>query len=144
MKKILLGVLMLFAIQFNVNAEEGDILITNEWARPILISGRPGGAYLHIENKGNVADKLVSVTSTISPKLEIHEHTMKDGVMKMSQVDHIEIKAGSSVELKPGGYHIMIFETSSQYKVGDKIDLTLNFEKSGSITKTVNVMMKHP
>jgi hypothetical protein len=58
MKKILLGVLMLFAIQFNVNAEEGDILITNEWARPILISGRPGGAYLHIENitlyKGDV------------------------------------------------------------------------------------------
>ena len=144
MKKILLGVIALFAVQFNVNADEGDIVITNEWARPILVAGRPGSAYLHIENKGDVADKLLAVTSTISSRLEIHEHIMKDGVMKMSQVDHILIEAGNNVELKPGGYHIMIFETSSQYEVGDQIDLTFGFEKSGSITKIVNVMTKQP
>lgn len=140
MKKLLLCALALFTIQINANAEEGDITITNEWARPILIAGRPGSAYFNIENKGDEADKLISVTSSVSPRLEIHEHTMKDGVMKMSQVEYIEIEAGGHVELKPGGYHIMIFDTSSQYEIGDQIDLTLHFEKSGSISKTFNVM----
>lgn len=144
MKKILLGVFTLLAVHFNAYADEGDIVITNEWARPILVAGRPGAAYLHIENKGDVADKLVEVTSDVSSRIEIHEHTMKDGVMKMSQVDYIEIEAGGNVELKPGGYHIMIFETSSKYEVGDQIDLTFKFDKSAAITKTVNVMTKQP
>ena len=144
MKKILLCVLTLCSIHLNANAQEGDIVITNEWARPILVAGRPGGAYFHIENKGSVADKLINVTSTVSPRLEIHEHTMKDGIMKMSQVDYIEIKAGNNVELKPGGYHIMIFDTSSKYQEGDQIDLTLHFENSDPITKTFNVMKQQP
>lgn len=144
MKKILICVLVLCSIHLHANAQESDIVITNEWARPILIAGRPGGAYLNIENKGAVADKLIDVSSSVSPRLEIHEHTMTDGVMKMSQVDHIEIEAGGNVELKPGGYHIMIFETSSQYGEGDQIDLTLYFEKAGSITKTFNVTRQQP
>ncbi len=140
MKKLLLCALALFSLQLNANAQESDIVITNEWARPILIAGRPGSAYFNIENKGNEADKLVSVTSVVSPRLEIHEHTMKDGVMKMGQVEYIEISAGGRVELKPGGYHIMIFDASSKYEVGDQIDLTLHFEKAGSISKTFNVL----
>lgn len=144
MKKILLCVLALYSIHLNSYAQESNITITNEWARPILVAGRPGGAYFHIENTGSVADKLVSVTSPISPRLEIHEHTMKDGVMRMSEVDFLEIEAGGNVELKPGGYHIMIFETATKYAEGDQIELTLNFENAGSITKTFNVMKQRP
>lgn len=140
MKKLLIFVTTLLSLHLNANAQEGDIVITNEWARPILIAGRPGSAYFNIENTGDEADKLVSVTSTISPRLEIHEHTMTDGVMKMSQVENIEISAGGKVEFKPGGYHIMIFDTSSKYAGGDQIDLTLHFENAGSITRTFNVI----
>ncbi len=139
MKKLLLCVIALSSLHFNANAQDGDIVITNEWARPILIAGRPGGAYLNITNNGDTPDRLISVISTISPRLEIHEHTMKDGVMRMSQIDYLEIKAGVTVELKPGGYHIMIFETSSKYADGDQIEITLNFENAGAITKTFNV-----
>ncbi|MCP5381683.1 MAG: copper chaperone PCu(A)C [Kordiimonadaceae bacterium] len=144
MKKILSVILIFVAFQNNALAEPSDIIISNEWARPILVTGRPGGAYFTVENKGTEADRLVSVTSTISPRLEIHEHTMKDGVMKMSQVDYIEVGPGENVELKPGGYHIMIFDTATQYKEGDQIDLTLHFEKAGAITKTVNVTSTAP
>lgn len=140
MKKLLIFVTTLLSLHLNANAQEGDIVITNEWARPILIAGRPGSAYFNIENTGDEADKLVSVTSTISPRLEIHEHTMTDGVMKMSQIENIEISAGGKVEFKPGGYHIMIFDTSSKYAGGDQIDLTLHFENAGSITRTFNVI----
>jgi len=144
MKKIIIALMMLASFQSVSSAQENKIVISNQWARPILGAGRPGGAYFKIENKGNTADKLMSVTSTASPRLEIHEHTMKDGVMKMSQVDYIEIGPGENVELKPGGYHIMIFDTATQYKDGDQIDLTLHFEKAGAITKTVNVTSTAP
>ncbi|MCC3861659.1 copper chaperone PCu(A)C [Pseudemcibacter aquimaris] len=143
MKKILFILFALCAVPLSTQAQEKDIIITNEWARPILAAGRPGGAYFHVENKGNTADKLIKVSSTISPRVEIHEHTMKDGVMKMSQVEGgLEIPAGGSVELKPGGYHIMIFETATKYQEGDKVELTLYFENAGEITKTLNVMKK--
>lgn len=144
MKKILLCVLTLCSIHLNSNAQEANIIITNEWARPILVMGRPGSAYFQIENTTNNDDKLISVSSTVSPRVEIHEHTMTDGVMKMSKVDYIEIKASSRVELSPGGYHIMIFDTSSKYEIGDQIDLTLNFENAGSITKKFKVMKQQP
>ena len=144
MKKLLLCALALYSIHLNVHAQDMNINISNEWARPILIEGRPGSAYLQIENTGNANDKLVSVSSTVSPRIEIHEHTMKDGVMKMSKVDFIEIKASSNVKLSPGGYHLMIFDATSKYDIGDHIDLTLNFENAGSITKTFKVMMQQP
>ena len=144
MKKIIMSVMALCSIHLYANAQEGDLVISNEWARPILIEGRPGGAYLNIENVGSTDDKLISATSTVSPRVEVHEHTMKDGVMKMAQVDHIEIKAGELIELKPGGYHIMLFDTTYRYSEGDQIDITLNFEKAGSITKTFNVTKQQP
>ncbi|MEZ5758654.1 MAG: copper chaperone PCu(A)C [Emcibacteraceae bacterium] len=144
MKKIILALMIFASFQSVSFAQENTIVISNEWARPILVAGRPGGAYFKIENNGDEADRLVSVTSTISPRLEIHEHTMKDGVMKMSQVEFIEVGPEETVELKPGGYHIMIFDTATQYKEGDQIDLTLHFEKAGAITKTVNVTSTAP
>ena len=144
MKKLLLAIIVLITVPLTVQAEQSDIIVSAVWARPILIAGRPGSAYFHIENNAGVADRLTSVTSTISPRLEIHEHTMKDGVMKMGQVDFIDVPASGSVELKPGGYHIMIFESTKKYVPGDEIDLTLTFEKAGAIEKIVKVMTKQP
>ena len=118
MKKILTSLLILFCAPITSIAQPGDIVISAEWARPILIAGRPGSAYFHIENTGAEDDKLVMVTSSVSPRLEIHEHTMTDGVMKMGQVDGIVVPAGGSVDLKPGGYHIMIFESIRKYAPG--------------------------
>ncbi len=144
MKKFIIAIFVLCAVPFTVFSADSEIIVSGEWARPILIEGRPGSAYFHIENKGDTVDKLVSVTSSVSPRVEIHEHTMKDGVMKMSQVPSIDIPASGTVELKPGGYHIMIFETSTKYELGDEIDLNLNFEKAGEIKKTVKVMAQPP
>lgn len=144
MKKIIIAFFVLFTMPMVSNAQEGDIVVSGEWARPILIAGRPGGAYFHIQNNGDNADKLISVTSSVSPRVEIHEHTMKDGVMKMSQVMALDVPAGGKVELKPGGYHIMIFDTATKYGPGDTIDLKLNFEKAGTIEKTLQVMAKQP
>ena len=140
MKKMLLIYSFLMSVPFVASAQDDDIVVSGEWARPILIAGRPGGAYFHIKNNGAEADKLVSATSSISPRVEVHEHTMTDGVMKMSQVEGgLEILAGGDVELKPGSYHIMMFDTDNKYGPGDKIDLKLEFEKAGTVEKTLGV-----
>jgi len=140
MKKMLLIYSFLMSVPFVASAQDDDIVVSGEWARPILIAGRPGGAYFHIKNNGAEADKLVSATSSISPRVEVHQHTMTDGVMKMSQVEGgLEIPAGGDVELKPGSYHIMMFDTDNKYGPGDKIDLKLEFEKAGTVEKTLEV-----
>ena len=140
MKKMLLIYSFLMSVPFVASAQDDDIVVSGEWARPILIAGRPGGAYFHIKNNGAEADKLVSATSSISPRVEVHEHTMTDGVMKMSKVEGgLEIPAGGDVELKPGSYHIMMFDTDNKYGPGDKIDLKLEFEKAGTVEKTLVV-----
>ena len=140
MKKKLFILSFLMSLPFVASAQDADIVVSGEWARPILIAGRPGGAYFHIKNNGTEADKLVSATSSISPRVEVHEHTMTDGVMKMSQVEGgLEIPVGGEVELKPGSYHIMMFDTDNKYGPGDKIDLKLEFEKAGTIKKTLEI-----
>ena len=144
MKKIILSIIVLATTHFNGFTQEKTIVISSEWARPVLIVGRPGGAYLKIENNGSEDDKLISVQASISPRVELHENTMTDGVMKMGQVMAIDVAAGGSVELKPGGYHIMIFETDNTYGVGEKIDLKLNFEKAGTIEKTLEIKARQP
>ena len=82
MKKILFITLVFFGQSFAVNAEQKDISISDEWARPIIIAGRPGGAYFTIKNNNQETDSLINVTSSISQRVEMHERTMKNGVMK--------------------------------------------------------------
>ena len=150
MKKILFITLVFFGQSFAVNAEQidisisRDISITDEWARPIIIAGRPGGAYFTIKNNNQETDSLINVTSSISQRVEMHEHTMKNGVMKMSQVSSIDIPTRGTVELKPGGYHIMIFEPHRKYTLGDSIDLTLEFESGIIIKKILEVHARQP
>lgn len=140
MKKLLVLLTVLLGIPFAANAQSGGVAVTDEWARPILVAGRPGGAFFNIKNNGTEADKLVGASSSISPRVEIHTHSMVDGVMKMRQVEGgLDIPAGETVELKPGSYHIMMFETNNKYAPGDKIDLKLEFEKAGTIEKTLEV-----
>lgn len=140
MKKLTLIISLFMAWQMPAFSQVKDVTIEGAWARPILIAGRPGGAYFHVKNNGTEADRLIAASSSISPRVEIHQHTMKDGVMKMSKVEGgLVVPAGGEVELKPGGYHIMLFDTDNKYGPGDKFDLTLTFEKAGEIKKTLVV-----
>ena len=145
MKKILSVILLVLSSHSVSFAQSSDIEISGEWARPVLIAGRPGGAFFTIENKGSEADRLVSAEANIASRTEIHNHTMTDGVMRMAEVEGgLEIPAGGKVELKPGSYHIMMFETDNKYGPGETIDLKLNFEKAGTIEKTLEIKARQP
>jgi copper(I)-binding protein len=116
----------------------GEIDIGHPYARPTREGQMVGAGYLKLANKGPV-DRLVSATSPAAGSVEIHSMSMEGDVMKMRQIDAIEIATGQTVELKPGGYHLMLMGLKAPLKVGEKFPLTLKFEKSGEVVVTVNV-----
>jgi periplasmic copper chaperone A len=117
----------------STNAIAADIALDHPWARATPAGAQVGAGYVTIKNTGAAPDRLVSATSDVAGKVEIHEMTMADGVMKMRAVNGLDVAPGKSVELKPGGYHIMFVELKQPLKAGDSIKGALQFEKAGIV-----------
>lgn len=117
----------------------GTLTVRDAWARPASV-GENGAAYFVIENGTAAGDTLLNVNSEIASASEVHMSMMMDsGVMAMQMQDSVPIPAGSKVEFKPGGLHVMLVGLTQELKVGDTITLTLNFEKGGTVTSDVPV-----
>jgi copper(I)-binding protein len=131
-----LGLAALFADahQFKL----GAITIGHPYARATGAGQPTGGGYMSFANAGP-ADKLVAISADVSTSVELHSMTMEGDVMRMRQVDAIELAAGKTVELKPGGYHVMFVGLKAPLKAGDKFPVTLKFEKAGEVEVIVNV-----
>ena len=122
------------------DAKAGDLVISQAWSRATPNGAKIGAGYLTIENKGTTADKLVGVSGDVSPRIEVHEMSMNNGVMKMRAVDGgLTIDPGKTVKLGPGGFHLMIMDLKNPLKLGDKLPLTLQFEKAGKVAVTLDV-----
>ncbi len=128
--------------------------IDGAWARTSPKVANAGAAYLVIKNPGTVADALVGASSPASGTAQVHEtytlpapsgSTMQGAspstgaMMGMRPVAKIDIPAGGSIELKPGGYHIMLMELKQELKAGTTIPLTLTFEKAAPMTVNAEV-----
>ena len=127
----------------SARAEEvkaGDLVISQAWSRATPNGAKIGAGYFTIENKGAAADKLIRVTGDVSDKIEMHEMSMNNGVMKMRPVDGgLTIEPGKTVKLAPSGYHLMIMDLKSPLKQGGKVPVTLEFEKAGKVAVTLDV-----
>ena len=118
----------------------GDLVISQAWTRATPNGAKIGTGYFTIQNKGTTADKLVGVSGEVSDKIEVHEMSMNNGVMKMRPVDGgLTIEPGKTVKLAPSGYHLMIMDLKSPLKQGGKVPVTLEFEKAGKVAVTLDV-----
>lgn len=127
-----------FALADDVKA--GDLVISQAWSRATPGGAKVAGGYLTIENKGNAADRLISGSAAIAGKFEIHEMAVENGVMKMRALDKgLTIDSGKTVKLAPGGYHLMLQELKGALKQGDKVPVTLQFEKAGKVAVSLDV-----
>jgi len=118
----------------------GDLVISQAWSRATPNGAKIGAGYLTIENKGTTADKLVGATADISGHIEVHEMSMNNGVMKMRPVEGgLTIGPGKTVKLSPNGYHLMIMNLKSPLKQGEKVPVTLEFERAGKVAVTLDV-----
>ena len=118
----------------------GDLVITQAWSRATPGGAKIAGGFLTIENKGAAPDRLLSGSGDIAGKVEIHEMAMNNGVMTMRPLDKgLVIEPGKTVKLAPGGYHLMLMDLKQPFKQGDKVPVTLEFEKAGKVALSLDV-----
>ncbi|WP_339079985.1 copper chaperone PCu(A)C [Pseudomonas sp. TMP9] len=117
----------------------GNLHIEHPWSREMPPVAPTAAAYFVVHNKGSEADRLLSVSTPAAGKAELHEHVHADGLMKMQQVQGVDIAAGGEVKFEPMGYHVMLFNVQQQAKDGERFPLTLTFEKAGQLEVQVDV-----
>jgi hypothetical protein len=118
----------------------GDLVISQAWSRATPSGAKIAGGFLTIENKGAAPDRLLGGSGDIAGKIEIHEMAMNNGVMTMRPLDKgLVIDPGKTVKLAPGGYHLMIMDLKTPFKQGDKVPVTLQFEKAGKVALSLEV-----
>lgn len=129
----------LFAPLSHAQTAQG-IVVDQAYARATVPGQSSGGAYLTLQNKGKQADALLSAQSSAAQSVELHTMKMEGDVMRMREVSRIDIAAGQTVTMEPGkGYHIMLMGLKAPLKAGDKIPLTLQFEKAGKQETSLEV-----
>jgi copper(I)-binding protein len=117
-----------------------DVMVKGAFARASAVpTAKAGTVYMTLTNNSAKADRLLSVTTAASETAQLHESAEKDGIATMKTVDALEIPAGGTVELKPGGLHIMLTGLKAPLKKGDMIMLELKFEQAGTVDVMAHV-----
>ena len=119
----------------------GSLEIATPWTRATPATAKSGGGFMTITNKGTTADRLIAARSPASLKVEVHEMKMDDGVMKMRELaGGVPIEPGKRSMLAPGGNHLMLMGLKAPLKEGEKVPVTLTFEKAGKVDVALDVM----
>jgi len=113
-----------------------NISVTDAWVRATMPGQPVGAAYMQIESDADA--RLVGVSSSAVPRVEVHEMKMDGDVMRMREVKAVDLPKGRTVSLEPGGFHIMLMNLKKPIMAGDSIPLTLTIE-SGGKQQTVEV-----
>lgn len=119
------------------------VQVEQPWARPTVPGQAAGGGFLRIIG-GAGPDRLVGARADVAGRVELHTMTMDGNVMRMRQVDAIEVPARQTVELKPGGLHVMFMDLKAPLQTGSRFPLTLRFEKAGEVQVEVQVQVAPP
>jgi len=117
----------------------GDLRIAGAYARAMPPGARTAGAYLAIENRGRDPDKLVGARSARAGAVELHAMRDEGGVMRMRELRDIEVPAGRTVRLEPGGLHLMLVDPKAPLRAGERVPLTLEFARAGAIDVELDV-----
>ncbi|HET9642085.1 MAG TPA: copper chaperone PCu(A)C [Burkholderiaceae bacterium] len=129
-----------FAHEFHA----GSIRIGHPWA-PMTASGQVnGGAYMKLQNNGTTPDRLVGAVTPAADHVEMHSMKLEGDVMRMREIEAIEVPPGGLVELKPGGLHLMLVGLKAPLKQDEKVQLTLRFEKAGDVKVDMKIDRPQP
>jgi copper(I)-binding protein len=123
------------------SAAADNIVISQPWSRATPGGAKVAAGYMTIENKGTTSERLIGGSTDAAAKIEVHEMATTNGVMTMRQMEGgLTIGPGATVKLAPGGYHLMMMEIAHPLKQGDKVAVTLNFERAGKKQVTLGVL----
>jgi copper(I)-binding protein len=134
MSRFIIATLILAALS---SPAFSQVSVKDAWVRATVPQQKSSGAFMQISSPSDV--RLVEVKSTAAGIVEIHEMKMEGDVMKMKAVSGIAIAAGNTIELKPGGYHVMLMDLKQQLKAGETVPITLVLEGKDKQRSTVEV-----
>jgi copper(I)-binding protein len=117
-----------------------DVKVLDAWVRTSVPGASVSAAYMHIKSK--TALKLVKAESPLAGMTEIHQMSMKDGVMSMGEVAGIDIPPNKLVDLKPGGLHIMLMQLKQPIQKGTEVPITLTFEDASKKRQVLEIKAK--
>lgn len=120
-------------------AKVGDITIHQPWARASMGNAPNSAAYMTLETTGAEPDRLISGSTPVAERVELHTHVMEGGVAKMRPIDAIEVAPGEPTVLEPGSLHLMLRDLTQKLDAGTTMRLTLVFEHAGAVTLDVPV-----
>jgi len=146
MRKLVIEVLVATALTFAAilalapGVRASDIMVMDAFVRASAVpTAKAATAYLTLMNHGTAPDRLLSITTGAAEKAQLHQTTEENGIAKMRPVEFLDLPTGSSVELKPGGLHVMMTGLKAPLVEGGSITLRLTFEKAGVIEIQVPV-----
>ena len=116
----------IMALSLHAAAAQAQVSVKDAWVRATVPHQKATGAFMQLQSTTDV--RLVAVTSPVTPAVEIHEMAMQGEVMRMRKVEGVALPAGKIVELRPGSYHVMLFDLKQQLAVGETVPLKLVFE----------------
>ncbi len=122
----------------NAQQAPGDLAITQPWTRAAGANGN-GAAFLSLRNTGAQADRLISASTPLARRVELHSMVRDGDIMRMRPVDAIALPPGQSVELRPGGLHIMLIGLTEPLQQGTQVPLVLRFERAGEVRVMLHV-----
>ncbi len=122
----LVPALLFVILSSPVAAVAADVRVDHAWARATLPTQMASGAYMTVTSA--TPARIVGVSSPLAGVAQVHQMAMQGTTMKMRAVDALDLPAGKAVELKPGGYHVMLMDLKQSLKKGDKLPLTLRIE----------------
>ena len=114
-----------------------QVAVTDAWVRGTVTGQKATGAFMQLKSPADAS--LVAVSSPAAKIVEVHEMKMEGGMMKMGAVSKLALPAGKAVELKPGGYHVMLMDLVKPLTEGDTVPLQLTFEDKAGKKSTVEV-----
>lgn len=109
------------------------------WARATVPGARVAGGYLTVRNESSLPDRLVGASSPIAVRIEFHLHIADGEIMRMRQVQALDVPANGFLALKPGAAHLMFVDIREPFKEGDVVPVTLRFDRAGELTVHVPV-----
>jgi hypothetical protein len=120
------------------------LTVVDPWIREAPPNAPALAAYLRIDNASSSARRLAGIESESFAAIVIHETVVSDGVARMEHRDGVEIEAGGSVEFAPGGLHLMLMEPEQELSEGDRVTLTLIFDRDDRILLEIPVRRASP
>lgn len=136
MKHLIVMLAALAALAATGNAA-AQVTVKDPWVRGTVAQQKATGAFMQLEARQDT--RLVEARSPVAGAVEIHEMKMENNIMKMRAIAGLDIPAGKAVDLKPGGYHVMLLDLKEQMKEGASVPVTLVFEGKDKKRETVEI-----